>query len=485
MHPSSTTRIRRTEVRRAGIGLMVLGSILLAAKARATTTPSNPAIYAAGIDPTGCSSDTTLCLSEGRFLVDATWTRPDGSSGIAHAVPLTPVSGYFWFFEPGNVELAVKALNGCSANGHYWFFSGGLTNLAVTITVTDLATNEVKVYTNPPGRAFQPITDTSAFSSCPAGAAALGNPEEPPGDFLAAPLTRVRKDPAAGCAGDDTILCLDGRFRIEASWQAASGRSGVAHAAPLTARSGYFWFFDPSNVELIVKTLDACGIGRGRWFFAAGMTTAGVELKVTDTFTGETRNYTRPAGVSFAPVQDTGAFSFCPTPTPTFTPTPTPTSTPASTPAAARTRTPTRTPRPTTTRTPEPTGTPTPMHTALPTPAVTPTPTTWLIELTGYCNSSGSIHVRAGDTVTWHWSSGNHRIVSGWDLRKCGCEILGHCSLCYRGCVGDGLWDSGLQPGPYSFSRTFPEAGFFPYFEETFHSLGYYHVGTHAITVDP
>ena len=41
----------------------------------------------------------------------------DGSSGIAHAVALTADSGYFWFLEPGNVELAVKTLNGCSVNG--------------------------------------------------------------------------------------------------------------------------------------------------------------------------------------------------------------------------------------------------------------------------------------------------------------------------------------------------------------------------------
>jgi hypothetical protein len=56
-------------------------------------------------------------LSEGRLLVDATWMKLDGSSGIAHAVALTADSGYFWFLEPGNVELAVKTLNGCSVNG--------------------------------------------------------------------------------------------------------------------------------------------------------------------------------------------------------------------------------------------------------------------------------------------------------------------------------------------------------------------------------
>jgi hypothetical protein len=67
--------------------------------------------------PSGRSTDSTLCLSEGRLLVDATWMKLDGSSGIAHAVALTADSGYFWFLEPGNVELAVKTLNGCSVNG--------------------------------------------------------------------------------------------------------------------------------------------------------------------------------------------------------------------------------------------------------------------------------------------------------------------------------------------------------------------------------
>src|SRR5262245_42456252 len=70
------------------------------------------ALAQAADDRTGCSTDTTLCLSQGRFLVDATWTKPDGESGIAHAVPMTADSGYFWLLEPGNVELGVKTLNG-------------------------------------------------------------------------------------------------------------------------------------------------------------------------------------------------------------------------------------------------------------------------------------------------------------------------------------------------------------------------------------
>ena len=80
---------------------------------------------------------------------------------------MTDDSGYFWFFTAGNVELIVKALNGCSFNGSYWVFAAGLTNVGVTITVTDTLTNTVKTYVSPLNTAFQPIQDTSAFAACP------------------------------------------------------------------------------------------------------------------------------------------------------------------------------------------------------------------------------------------------------------------------------------------------------------------------------
>ena len=398
---------------------------------------------------TDCSTDSALCMSDGRFLVSATWTSPDGSSGFGHAVRLTEDSGYFWFLEPDNVELAVKTLNGCSVNGRSWFFAGGLTNVEVAITVTDTATGEVKNYSNPQGVAFLPIADTAAFA-CPAGAEAFSrNPEEPPGDERASVSVPARiaalSPSVAGCAETDTVLCIDGRFQVEASWQTASGRVGPAHAVPLTSESGYFWFFDSSNVELVVKTLDACGIGRGQWFFAAGLTTVGVQVRVTDTFTGEVRNYANSVGTKFLPIQDTSAFSFCPTATPTKAPTetPTPTLTPTPTPMLVNTQRPTHTPRPTATR--APTRTPQ-VHTVT------------LGCITAFCEThvgtlcavnfpgSSTIHIRVGDTINWVWSSRIHSTTSGIPNAP------------------DGNWDSGAQTGPFTFSHTFTRTGTFPYF---------------------
>ncbi|MDQ2966656.1 MAG: hypothetical protein M3R57_12505 [Chloroflexota bacterium] len=109
-----------------------------------------------------------LCLGNGRFQVGATWAKPDGESGTARAVSLTADSGYFWFFGPENVELAVKILDGCGINGYDWFFAAGLTNLEVAVTVTDTTTGEMKTYANPQATAFQPVEDTEAFAGCTA-----------------------------------------------------------------------------------------------------------------------------------------------------------------------------------------------------------------------------------------------------------------------------------------------------------------------------
>jgi PKD repeat protein len=120
-------------------------------------------------DQVGCIADpTSLCLNEGRFQVTALWRTPNGSSGPGNAVPLTPDTGYFWFFSPGNVEVVTKVLDACGTTfNSYWVFAAGLTNVEVTLTITDSETQQVRTYTSPLGVAFQPIQDTSAFLTCP------------------------------------------------------------------------------------------------------------------------------------------------------------------------------------------------------------------------------------------------------------------------------------------------------------------------------
>jgi hypothetical protein len=122
-----------------------------------------------GTAPGPCppSSTQVLCLNNDRFKVQAHYLTFNAVSGGAGKVTLTGDTGYFFFFDPSNVEAVVKVLNGCPLNNRFWVFAGGLTDVRTVISVTDTQRNSVKIYINPQGSAFQPIQDTSAFATCP------------------------------------------------------------------------------------------------------------------------------------------------------------------------------------------------------------------------------------------------------------------------------------------------------------------------------
>jgi Fibronectin type III domain len=129
---------------------------------------SNEAVGSTQSFPETCVPDAeTLCLNGGRFKLRAHWQTSQGSQGTAQTRGLTADTGTFWFFDPANVEMVVKVLNGCALNGRYWVFAGGLTNVRVIWTVTDTLLGGVKAYENPRGTAFQPLQDTGAFFTCP------------------------------------------------------------------------------------------------------------------------------------------------------------------------------------------------------------------------------------------------------------------------------------------------------------------------------
>ena len=115
--------------------------------------------------------------------------------------------------------------------------------------------------------------------------------------------------PPAGCTANSTNLCLvASRFRVSVAWQSTTS-SGSGHAISMTSDTGYFWFFDSSNIEAVVKVLDARTVNNHFWVFAAGLTNVQATITVTDTQTGTIRTYQNPQGVAFQPVQDTLAFT--------------------------------------------------------------------------------------------------------------------------------------------------------------------------------
>lgn len=249
----------------------------------------------------------SLCLLGERFEVRVAWRNPrveDGADagGVGRAVPVagSEISGLFWFFRESNIELIVKMLDGTDLNGFVWHFWGALTDVEYWISVRDTETGAARTFHNPPfeicgGAEVEAFArGEAALSSALSSAVVSG---------LAAPLASPAPAPggtAAPCVDDATTLCLaDGRFRVEVDW--ANPRppedSGTAGTLPAlgTGNTGLLWFFQPENVELVVKILDARSINGHFWLFWGALTDVRYTLRVTDTEDGSEHVFENPA----------------------------------------------------------------------------------------------------------------------------------------------------------------------------------------------
>ncbi len=115
------------------------------------------------------------------------------------------------------------------------------------------------------------------------------------------------------CAPSATTACLYNRFKVTVDYDAtpASGK-GPATVLLESQQSVKFSFFDPGNIELILKILNACVAPYNKWWVSAGgFTNVGVAITVTDTQTGKVKTYSSAKNQLFQTFFDTAAFD-CP-----------------------------------------------------------------------------------------------------------------------------------------------------------------------------
>ena len=255
-----------------------------------------------------------LCLRDGRFEVRAHWSKPDDDaeygSGVAVPVEVSDESGLFWFFDPQNIELVVKVLDGRTINGSYWVFFGALSDVEYWLTVTDSDTGDRQTYHNPPKEvcgqkdlmAFgDPATSLTRLSS--------GDRGVPGFDLLrmnAVPLdvTGIGRSSHGGgrCEMGENRLCLlDDRFSVEVGFVDPNGDTGLEEPGQVipsltTDQTGFFWFFISSNIELAVKMLDGRALNGKFWLLYGGLSDVEYTISVTDTVTGGVRTYRNEPG---------------------------------------------------------------------------------------------------------------------------------------------------------------------------------------------
>jgi len=196
-------------------------------------------------------------------------------------------------------------LDGRALNQAFWVFYGALSSVEYTLTVTDTQTGLTRRYVNPSGQ-LASVGDTNGFG--PLGAFDTKEVEAPaPG----LPLVSTRSDAATAtgsCTPGPGRLCLQGgRFALTAVWKDFSGHTGSGTAVSLTGDTGTFWFFSPTNVEVVAKVLDGRGLNGKFWLFYGALSNVEYTLTVTDTATGAVQTYKNPLG-QFGSVGDTGAF---------------------------------------------------------------------------------------------------------------------------------------------------------------------------------
>jgi hypothetical protein len=243
-----------------------------------------------------------LCLGPaGRFQASVAWKNPNnGDTGVGHSVPLTGDTGAFWFFGDQNLELMVKVLDGTTVNQHFWVYGGALSNVEYTLTVTDTLIGAVRTYHNPAGQ-FASLADVEAFFD------PILDPPPP-----TSPPNVVIPTPIVGClplAADPTSLCLgSGHFTVSVQFtDPRTGLAGAATAVPLTSDTGAFWFFDDSNLELMIKVLDGRTVNGKFWVFYGALSDVEYTITVTRPETGEVKTYHNPRG-TLASRADTQAF---------------------------------------------------------------------------------------------------------------------------------------------------------------------------------
>ncbi|HEV2846115.1 MAG TPA: proprotein convertase P-domain-containing protein, partial [Thermoanaerobaculia bacterium] len=245
-----------------------------------------------------CESETcgagaeALSLQGGRFKVETCFRNQHAGGAVGFGRPerLSDQSGLFWFFSPENPEILVKVLDGNAVNARYWVYAGALSDLDYIVKFTDTETGRIRSYHNPPG-GLCGLGDVVTFA--------------PEGESL--PL---KEGPVSGsCVPGGSDLCLlEGRFKVQVHWRdRASGLEGTGFALPHGDRSGFFWFFDPANVELGVKIVDGRLVSGTFWLYHGALTSLDYTLTVTDTTTGTSRSYSGRQDQVCGGV-DTGAF---------------------------------------------------------------------------------------------------------------------------------------------------------------------------------
>lgn len=150
-----------------------------------------------------------------------------------------------------------------------------------------------------PPPAYVPFAETVAVGPLPEG---LYDVETDDGLFTA------HFEVSDHQVSSQSLFLIGQRFEVSVAWRAA-GADGLGHPEALTDNSGYFWFFDSTNPELLVKVIDGRAVNGHFWVFLGGLSDVDYTVTVSDRFSidNKVRTYRNARGTVDSRA-DTSAF---------------------------------------------------------------------------------------------------------------------------------------------------------------------------------
>lgn len=99
------------------------------------------------------------------------------------------------------------------------------------------------------------------------------------------------------CDPTGNTLCLQrGRFAVTVEFQTPFGFGGPGIPRPVTDHTGAFWFFDPDNLELMVRVVDTRAQNGHFGVFFGSVVNVTFDLAVQDNATGQVLVFQNPQG---------------------------------------------------------------------------------------------------------------------------------------------------------------------------------------------
>jgi hypothetical protein len=242
----------------------------------------------------------------GRDTITVTITDNDGGGGAAGTIRFTQASPTVGE-GAGSVSIVAERVGGttgpvgvsyatangsasapgdfASASGQLSWGNGDGANKSFPVTIVDDAANEGDE------------TFTATLSN-PTGGASLGSPSTSTvtiddDDSVCVPTI---------CVPGPNTLCLaggsgtPGRFEVSVVWTDFENNTGPGVALAYTADSGFFYFFDPLILELLVKVVNGCGFNNSYWFYYGSTTNVGLVYTVKDLQKCVERTFPVPIG---------------------------------------------------------------------------------------------------------------------------------------------------------------------------------------------